>query len=52
MAELSLLPAVRDNPHALLVADGTLCRHQVAIGAGRKAVHAATLLRRAIDGEA
>jgi len=30
MAELSLLPAVRKAPGALIVADGTSCRHQIA----------------------
>ena len=44
MAELSLLPAVRAAPDAIVVADGTSCRHQIADGAGRKAVHAAVLL--------
>jgi FAD/FMN-containing dehydrogenase/Fe-S oxidoreductase len=44
MAELSLLPAVRAAPQALLVADGTSCRHQIADGAGRQAVHVARVL--------
>ena len=44
MAELSLLPAVRNNPDAIIVADGTSCRHQIQDGAGRQAVHAAVLL--------
>ena len=49
MAELSLLPAVRDaSPDALLVADGTSCRHQIADGAGRDAVHVARVLERAL----
>jgi FAD/FMN-containing dehydrogenase/Fe-S oxidoreductase len=46
MAELSLLPAVRAAPDAVIVADGTSCRHQIADGAGRKAIHAAVLLAR------
>lgn len=50
MAELSLLPAVREDPGAVIVADGTSCRHQIADGAGREAVHVATLLRRALAG--
>ena len=37
MAEFSLLPAVRAAPDALIVADGTSCRHQIADGAGREA---------------
>jgi Fe-S oxidoreductase len=44
MAELSLLPAVRKYPGAIVVADGTSCRHQVRDGAQREAVHAAVLL--------
>ncbi|TWO71591.1 FAD-binding protein [Caenimonas sedimenti] len=46
MAELSLLPAIRNAPDALVVADGTSCRHQIADGAQRVAVHAAVLLAR------
>ena len=44
MAELSLLPAVRAQPDAIVVADGTSCRHQIHDGAQREAVHVATLL--------
>jgi Fe-S oxidoreductase len=44
MAELSLLPAVRKFPGAIVVADGTSCRHQIQDGAQREAVHAAVLL--------
>ncbi len=44
MAEASLLPAVRKNPDAIVVADGTSCRHQIADGAQRQAVHVARLL--------
>ena len=40
MAELSLLPAVRRRRRDLIVADGTSCRHQIADGAGREALHA------------
>jgi FAD/FMN-containing dehydrogenase/Fe-S oxidoreductase len=46
MAELSLLPAVRSAPDAIVVADGTSCRHQIHDGAQRKAIHAAVLLAR------
>jgi Fe-S oxidoreductase len=46
MAELSLLPAVRQAPDAIVVADGTSCRHQIHDGAGREAIHAAVLLAR------
>jgi Fe-S oxidoreductase len=44
MAELSLLPAVRAAPDAVIVADGTSCRHQIHDGAQRQAVHVARLL--------
>jgi Fe-S oxidoreductase len=46
MAEASLLPALRDKPAALVAADGTSCRHQIRDGAGREALHVATLLAR------
>lgn len=45
MAELSLLPAIRQaRPDDLIVADGTSCRHQIADGAGREAVHVVRVL--------
>ncbi len=45
MAELSLLPRVRAaEAEAVVLADGTSCRHQIADGAGREARHVATLL--------
>jgi Fe-S oxidoreductase len=46
MAEASLLPAVRRAPDAIVVADGTSCRHQIADGAQREAIHVARLLER------
>ncbi len=50
MAELSLLPAVRAaEPDALIIANGTSCRHQIHDGAGRDAVHAACVLALALD---
>jgi Fe-S oxidoreductase len=49
MAEASLLPQVRAaDPATLVVADGTSCRHQIADGAGREAVHVARVLERAL----
>ena len=49
MAELSLLPAVRAaGLDTVLVADGTSCRHQIADGAQREAVHVARVLARAL----
>ena len=50
MAELSLLPAVRKQPEAIVVADGTSCRHQIRDGAQREAVHVAVLLARQLQG--
>ena len=44
MAELSLLPAIRQQSDAIVVADGTSCRHQIADGATREAIHVAKLL--------
>jgi Fe-S oxidoreductase len=46
MAELTLLPAIRKAPDAIVVADGTSCRHQIQDGAGREAVHAVVVLAR------
>jgi Fe-S oxidoreductase len=48
MAELSLLPAVRAAGDALIVADGTSCRHQIADGTQRKALHVARVLAAAL----
>ncbi|MDR5881355.1 FAD-linked oxidase C-terminal domain-containing protein [Caballeronia sp. LZ032] len=48
MAELSLLPAVREAGDALIVADGTSCRHQIAEGAQRDALHVARVLAMAL----
>ena len=45
MGELSLLPAVRKAPaDAIIVADGTSCRHQIQDGTGRGAIHVARVL--------
>jgi Fe-S oxidoreductase len=51
MAELSLLPAVRAAPEAMLVADGTSCRHQIHEGSGRRPIHVARVLEAALTGE-
>ncbi|MGB7038573.1 MAG: FAD-linked oxidase C-terminal domain-containing protein, partial [Xanthobacteraceae bacterium] len=49
MGELSLLPAVRKAPDdAIIVADGTSCRHQIHDGSGREAVHVARVLAMAL----
>jgi FAD/FMN-containing dehydrogenase/Fe-S oxidoreductase len=49
MAELSLLPAIRQQANALVVADGTSCRHQIWDGTAQdgkphEALHVARLL--------
>jgi Fe-S oxidoreductase len=49
MGELNLLPAVRAAASdTLIVADGTSCRHQIADGSGRRALHVARVLERAL----
>jgi len=49
MAELALLPALRKaDADALVVADGTSCRHQIADGVNRQAIHVAQVLERAL----
>ncbi len=49
MAELSLLPAVRKaDEGALVVAHGTSCRHQIADGTSRQALHVAQVLELAL----
>ncbi|MGQ7846439.1 FAD-binding and (Fe-S)-binding domain-containing protein [Granulosicoccus sp. 3-233] len=49
MAELSLLPAVRQaDTETLVVADGTSCRHQIAEGASRDAIHVVQVLAMAL----
>ncbi|MEI7445838.1 MAG: FAD-linked oxidase C-terminal domain-containing protein [Burkholderiales bacterium] len=49
MAEAALLPAVRAaDADTLIVADGTSCRHQIADGARREALHVARVLERAL----
>ncbi|MEM9471169.1 MAG: FAD-linked oxidase C-terminal domain-containing protein [Pseudomonadota bacterium] len=49
MGELSLLPSVRAaESDTLIVADGTSCRHQIADGTDRAAMHVARVLEMAI----
>ena len=49
MGELSLLPALRKAPHdAIVVADGTSCRHQIHDGTGRQALHVARVLEKCL----
>lgn len=50
MAEASLLPAIRKaDDDALIVADGTSCRHQIKDGSGRGALHVARVLAISLD---
>lgn len=44
MAELGLLPALRENPDALVVCNGFSCSHQIFSLTGRKTTHLASLL--------
>ncbi len=50
MGEAALLPAVRDAEETtLIVADGTSCRHQIADGTARQALHVARVLAMALE---
>ena len=49
MAELDLLPALRAEPDAVILANGFSCRHQIREGADRKPIHIAILLRDALN---
>jgi len=44
VAETHLLPALREHPEAVVVADGLSCRHQIDDLTGRPAIHLARLL--------
>ena len=44
MAQANLLPAIDAAPHALIVADGSSCRHQIKDGSARQALHLAQIL--------
>ncbi len=46
MAELDLLPAVQSaTDDTLIIADGTSCRHQIELGAGKQALHVARVIQ-------
>jgi FAD/FMN-containing dehydrogenase/Fe-S oxidoreductase len=48
MAEVSLLPRVREaGPQAMIVADGFSCRHQIADGTKRSAIHVSQAIAKA-----
>jgi FAD/FMN-containing dehydrogenase/Fe-S oxidoreductase len=44
VAETHLLPALREHPEAVVLADGLSCRHQIDDLTGRPAIHLARLL--------
>ncbi len=49
MAEANLLPAVRAAGEGdIIIADGTSCRHQIADGAAREALHVVRVLDQAL----
>ncbi|MFT7632363.1 MAG: FAD/FMN-containing dehydrogenase/Fe-S oxidoreductase [Mariniblastus sp.] len=49
IGELVLFPTVRDEPaDSLIAAPGTSCRHQIADGTGRRALHPIEILRQAL----
>ena len=50
VGELVLFPAVRETPETVtIVAPGTSCRHQIADGTGRKALHPVEVMWEAIN---
>lgn len=48
MAEISLLPTLRNHPDATVVANGFSCQHQIREGCDHKPIHIAQLLRYAM----
>lgn len=48
MAELSLLPTLRANPDATVIANGFSCQHQIREGCDHQPIHIAVLLRDAL----
>jgi Fe-S oxidoreductase len=50
VAELSLLPALREATDATVAAPGTSCRHQIKDLAGRRALHPFEVLAEQIEG--
>ncbi|MEA3479897.1 MAG: FAD-linked oxidase C-terminal domain-containing protein, partial [Bacteroidota bacterium] len=50
VGELVLFPEVRSsNPHTIIAAPGTSCRHQIKDGTGRKALHPVEILYQALN---
>lgn len=52
MAELSLLPSIREKPDAEIIANGFSCRHQISDTTSRRALHIARLLRASVHSRA
>jgi hypothetical protein len=51
VGELVLLPAVRNaDPHTIIAAPGTSCRHQIKDGTGKDALHPVEVLYNALNG--
>lgn len=49
VGELVLFPAIRNTPKEVVIAaPGTSCRHQIADGTGRKALHPVEIMYRAV----
>ncbi len=48
IANLELIPAIKAEPEAIIVATGTSCRHQIRDIAGRSALHPLQVLRASI----
>lgn len=48
MAELSLLPTIRNQPEAKIIANGFSCRHQIYENTQRQAMHIAVLLHKSM----
>jgi len=51
IGELSLFPAVRNNPDAVIAAPGTSCRHQLRDALGVDALHPVELIAKQIGAE-
>lgn len=48
MAEMSLLPTLRAQPDAMVIANGFSCQHQIREGSAHQPIHIAVLLRDAM----
>lgn len=51
MAELTLLPSLRKEPKATIIANGFSCRHQITEATDRRPIHIARLLKASMDGQ-